>query len=242
MEGFIREDGTIRPIEHYDDTELRGKIQTNTDNISNLDSRVSELEEHGGVEDPTKADKVENATVGNLASLDANGNLQDSGKKASDFAPTNHTHANLLTMISLLEDRVSALEAGTNIKTIALRIPSGSRQSNEVYANWLVDGVKVLELKTDKAIRLEITGNGHYTPAPDESGGGDLGDETISVSLSKGNAVSVDVYSLIAAEFDHSVEWIDNVYVEAFTDTAVAEDTDVLVYVTSATNNSGTDN
>jgi hypothetical protein len=85
MEGFIREDGTIRPIEHYNDTELRGKIQTNTDNISNLDSRVTELEEQGGVEDPTKADKVENATAGNLATLDENGNLQDSHTKPSDF-------------------------------------------------------------------------------------------------------------------------------------------------------------
>ena len=32
-----------------------------------------------------KADKVANATSGNFASLDANGNLTDSGKKASDF-------------------------------------------------------------------------------------------------------------------------------------------------------------
>jgi len=33
-----------------------------------------------------KADKVSNATNGNFAGLDANGNLMDSGKKASDFA------------------------------------------------------------------------------------------------------------------------------------------------------------
>ena len=91
MEGFIREDGTVRPIEHYDDTELRGKIQTNTDNISNLDSRVAELEEHGGVEDPTKADKVENATAGNLASLDENGNLQDSGLSAEHVGEEIHS-------------------------------------------------------------------------------------------------------------------------------------------------------
>ncbi len=34
----------------------------------------------------TKADKVSNATSGNFAGLDANGNLTDSGNKASDFA------------------------------------------------------------------------------------------------------------------------------------------------------------
>lgn len=33
----------------------------------------------------TKADKVENATAGNFAGLDADGNLTDSGKKAADF-------------------------------------------------------------------------------------------------------------------------------------------------------------
>lgn len=32
-----------------------------------------------------KADKVQDATAGNLAALDANGNLTDSGKKAGDF-------------------------------------------------------------------------------------------------------------------------------------------------------------
>lgn len=34
----------------------------------------------------TKADKVQNATVGDFAALDEEGNLIDSGKKASDFA------------------------------------------------------------------------------------------------------------------------------------------------------------
>ena len=34
-----------------------------------------------------KADKVANATSGNLAGLDGNGNLMDSGKKPTDFAP-----------------------------------------------------------------------------------------------------------------------------------------------------------
>ncbi len=36
-----------------------------------------------------KADKVSGATSGNLAALDASGNLKDSGKKASDFARSN---------------------------------------------------------------------------------------------------------------------------------------------------------
>lgn len=43
-----------------------------------------------------KADKVSSATNGNFAGLDANGNLTDSGKKASDFA----TAANLANYIN----------------------------------------------------------------------------------------------------------------------------------------------
>ena len=50
-----------------DDTKV-AQIATNTTNIA------------------LKADKVTNATNGNFAGLDANGNLTDSGKKASDFS------------------------------------------------------------------------------------------------------------------------------------------------------------
>lgn len=39
-----------------------------------------------------KADKVTNATAGNFAGLDENGNLTDSGKKATDFAEAGHNH------------------------------------------------------------------------------------------------------------------------------------------------------
>ena len=40
--------------------------------------------------DATKADKVSGATAGNFASLDANGNLQDSGHKDADYADATH--------------------------------------------------------------------------------------------------------------------------------------------------------
>lgn len=39
-----------------------------------------------------KADKVTGAVAGNFAGLDANGNLTDSGSKASDFAVAGHNH------------------------------------------------------------------------------------------------------------------------------------------------------
>ena len=49
--------------------------------IGNIQDTISSIVESVS----TKADKVSGATSGNLASLDANGNLTDSGKKASDF-------------------------------------------------------------------------------------------------------------------------------------------------------------
>ena len=42
-----------------------------------------------------KADKVTGATEGDVATLDANGNLVDSGKAVSDFAASSHTHGNI---------------------------------------------------------------------------------------------------------------------------------------------------
>lgn len=64
--------------------------------------------------DSGKADKVESATAGNFAALDSNGNLTDSGKKASDF----------ITDISGKADKVSgatnnnfaALDSNGNLK------------------------------------------------------------------------------------------------------------------------------
>lgn len=56
-----------------------------------------------------KADKVSNATSGNFAGLDANGNLTDSGKKASDFQPAG-SYKTTQTAVSNL--------AGSSIKTI----------------------------------------------------------------------------------------------------------------------------
>ena len=50
VEGFIREDGTVKPLVGYDDTELREKIQKNTDDIDNLDSRVDAIEGSLGLE------------------------------------------------------------------------------------------------------------------------------------------------------------------------------------------------
>lgn len=64
--------------------------------VGYIDEKIAEVDAAGVGEEiaglkATKADKVKNATNGNFAGLDANGNLTDSGKKAADFVGKNET-------------------------------------------------------------------------------------------------------------------------------------------------------
>ena len=63
-------------------SETDGKISATATPIQIAESQVTNLTTDLG----NKADKVANATSGNFAGLDENGNLTDSGKNASDFA------------------------------------------------------------------------------------------------------------------------------------------------------------
>lgn len=63
-----------------DDKNIQNKVVSITDDEGN------DVLGGGGIDISGKADKVSNATNGNFAGLDSNGNLIDSGKKASDFA------------------------------------------------------------------------------------------------------------------------------------------------------------
>ena len=58
--------------------EIADWIMSDTTGAAKMQSDIASLQS-------TKADKVTSATNGNFAGLDANGNLTDSGKKASDF-------------------------------------------------------------------------------------------------------------------------------------------------------------
>lgn len=66
--------------------------------------------------DSEKAAKVASPVAGNLAGLDANGNLTDSGKKASDFADANHTHAGKADKVnSATAGHFAGLDANGNL-------------------------------------------------------------------------------------------------------------------------------
>ena len=69
-----------------------------------------------------KADKVSDATSGNFAGLDANGNLTDSGKKATDFATADHNH----------DDKYAPIDIDTGVMSVKAKdegAPSSSYAS-----------------------------------------------------------------------------------------------------------------
>ena len=85
-----------------------------------------------------KADKVLPATAGNFASLGADGNLTDSGKKASDFATADHNHDNKYAPINI----------DTGVMSVAVNADTGLKATNEngaVTIDFIEDVVFVLD-------------------------------------------------------------------------------------------------
>lgn len=86
-----------------------------------------------------KADKVKNAVAGNLAGLDANGNLVDSGKKPSDF-----------------EMSGAVATAKSEVLGYVGSIPTSSKASNVIA--FIQEIVKASEYD-DAAIKASVTAN-----------------------------------------------------------------------------------
>lgn len=82
--------------------EIADWIMSDTTGAAKMASDITTLQSN-------KADKVSSATSGNFAGLDANGNLTDSGKKASDFQPAGSYKTTQTAVANL---------AGSTIKTI----------------------------------------------------------------------------------------------------------------------------
>lgn len=89
----------------------------------------------GTVDLSTKADKVANATSGNFAGLDANGNLTDSRKKSSDFEPLiffgTLAEWNALTDAEKAKYRTLKIP-DTRVSDIEALIPSTATSSNKL--------------------------------------------------------------------------------------------------------------
>lgn len=93
-----------------------------------------------------KADKVSGATDGDFAGLDSNGNLTDSGKKASDFVGTSSFYATELPMSSSDSTKVST--------AIANKINTSDIANN---LTTTAEG-KVLDARQGKALSDTVSG------------------------------------------------------------------------------------
>ena len=130
-----------------------------------------------------KADKVSGATSGNFAGLDANGNLTDSGSKASDFLTSSDisgkqdkTLETAITVDGVSQTTVegalgaiNTLTGGnkTDIGTINGLIPSGATTSNKLAT------ASDVSAKYDTGDTAETTlDNGDYFPFYDTSATG----------------------------------------------------------------------
>ena len=127
-----------------------------------------------------KTDKVSGATAGNFAGLDANGNLTDSGKKASDFATAaqgtkadtaiqNVTGETAISGGNSQFVAVTATKSGTNV-TLASAVKVQSVETAGASAQGLAEASDVKSYVDDEIDAL--------TEAVNQ----DLGDLTISVN------------------------------------------------------------
>ena len=84
--------------------------------------------------DSEKAAKAASPVAGNLAGLDANGNLTDSGKKPADFADANHTHAGKADKVnSATAGHFAGLDANGNL-TDSGKKPADFADANHTHA------------------------------------------------------------------------------------------------------------
>ena len=107
---------------HYPSEKL---VKDNLDNKSDInhthdDRYYTETETDNLLNN--KADKVSSGTENNFVSLDANGNIKDSGNKSSDFALASHTHT--WTDVSKSGSKLSDIED----------VPGYSSNANKVLA------------------------------------------------------------------------------------------------------------
>ena len=112
--------------------------------------------ESGVIPDVTgKADKVSSATSGNFAGLDSNGNLTDSGKKASDFATPSDVNAKYTKPQSGIpsSDMASAVQTSLGKADSAYQLPSGGIPSSD-----MASGVQTSLGKADTAYQLPSGG------------------------------------------------------------------------------------
>lgn len=129
--------------------------------IAALENAVSSLEENldgTGTNVGKKADKVTDATSGNFAGLDVNGNLTDSGKKAADFATASHNHdASNVNSGTFATARIPNLAASKITSGTFGVARGGTGASTLTSGSYLVgNGTNAVTLKTPAQVLTDI--------------------------------------------------------------------------------------
>ena len=115
----------------YDSVGKKIRI-TKNGNTTDLVTAAAIVEDGGGVTDVSgKADKVQSPTAGDLASLDSNGNIGDSGYAPSDFALAATTLAGYG-----ITDAYTKTE--TDAKFSAVYKPAGNKTASELTSALLI--------------------------------------------------------------------------------------------------------
>ena len=249
VEGFIREDGTKMPLEKYDDTELRAKIQKNVDDIDNLKSSVQGLgtskadkvHEHVYVRRVTDYGKalvevdVDGECGGEvtLGVKDANGpaeyafiNIDTIGNLKRALADPSTTPENdatkLITSKAVYDALMSLVSADSLIRQLHLTIPSGDTYSAYRVVDWVDRENKEFDyvLETPGSVTLMVQG-GAYSYGGPGAEDVDEGEVTITKSFynQHGARVSWNIYDELIAAGDAAYGSVD--YVKDITILAV---------------------
>lgn len=168
--GYLTGGGTLEANRIID---IASSVKTKIDNGATAYSwgdhaQAGYLKSHQNISG--KADKVSGATSGNFAGLDANGNLTDSGKKASDFATSTQgsTADSALQSVKVLgttltkssnELTVAAAKTALGLKSAAYTESSAYATSAQgAKADSAVQSVSIATGTANGKIKLTVDG------------------------------------------------------------------------------------
>ena len=115
----------LATLENYDDTELIDRVSDVEDDLSG------------------KADKVTNATANNLAGLDANGNLTDSGIPSVTTLTSTDPYTYRQGKGNLADMEIVGASVGwnqlvANSGTVSVTVPSGHKYLSKISGSWSI--------------------------------------------------------------------------------------------------------
>lgn len=165
VKSFNGRSGSILPMAGDYDSEkilLASVLHIGGETQDNVQKALEALEGN-------KADRVDNAIADNFAGLDANGNLKDSGKKASDFA----TPSDIAGQQSLVKDTVGWTGKNLLKNTATSQTINGVTFTVNADGSVTVNGTATANtvFPLNLAIKSKLEENGKYILSGCPSGG-----------------------------------------------------------------------